>query len=133
MYHGRTACRRAVSRDTGPKFMKFGGKVLIGQTPITVPRRRAPTKYVRDIRCGKILLPGKVGRSAPMSPDLSPIDRPFTSFYRQSVVTLALDRFVSETSLVFFIPNSTFAYVPPHLLPKRCLLPRVKSISSVLQ
>jgi len=34
--------------------------------------------------------------------DLSPIDRPYTSFYRHSVVTLALDRFVSEISLVLY-------------------------------
>jgi len=27
--------------------------------------RRAPTKSVRDIRCGKILLPGKIGQSLP--------------------------------------------------------------------
>jgi len=29
------------------------------------------------------------------SPDLSPIDRPYTSFYKHFVVTLALDCFIS--------------------------------------
>ena len=39
----------------------------------------------------------------PRSPDLSLIDRPYTSFYRHSVVTLALDYFVnSEISLVLY-------------------------------
>ena len=33
--------------------------------PNTVKFRRAPTKSVRDIRCGKILLPGKIGQSLP--------------------------------------------------------------------
>ena len=36
------------------------------------------------------------------SPDMSPIDGPYTSFYRQSVVTLALDGFISEISLVLY-------------------------------
>ena len=30
------------------------------------------------------------------SPDLSSIDRPYTSFYRHCVISLALDYFVSE-------------------------------------
>jgi len=58
-------------------------------------------KNVRDIRCRKILLPEK---SHSRSPDLSPIDRPYKSSYRHwnSVVTLALDCFVSEISLFFY-------------------------------
>jgi len=47
--------------------------------------------------------------------DMSPIDKPYTSFYRHSVVTLALDFFVSEISLVLYIPlvfHQKFGDVP---------------------
>ena len=37
------------------------------------------------------------------SPDLSPIDRTYMSFYRHSVVRLAPDCFVSEISLVLYL------------------------------
>lgn len=36
---------------------------------------RAPTNSVRDISCGKVLLPGKVVQVHPRSADLSPISR----------------------------------------------------------
>ena len=46
------------------------------------------------------------------SPDLSPIDRPYTSFCRHSVVSLALDCFVSEMSLLLY-HKCHFVHTPP--------------------
>ena len=86
----------------GPKFTKFGEQVSFGQIPKVAKFRRAPTKSVRDIHCGKMLLPEKQAKVHPRSPNLSPIDRPYTSFYRHSVVALALNCFASETSLVLY-------------------------------
>ena len=68
------------------------------------------------------------------SPDLSPINRPYTNFYRHSVVTLALDCFISEISLVC-IAKATSARTPwaPHLSPKIWRYsPRVRSIYDMI-
>jgi len=55
LYHG----------TSGPTFTKVRELVSIGQTSNTAKFRRAPTTGVRDIRCGKNLLTGKVGESSP--------------------------------------------------------------------
>jgi len=99
-----------------PKFTKFGQLVSNSQTPNTAKFRRAPTKICEISLWKKILLSGKVARSSPL-PDLSPIDRPYTSFYRHSVVTLALDCFVSEISLVLY-RKWHFCRYPLVFLPK---------------
>jgi len=94
----------------GPKFTNVWNKFRLVR-PLTLPIFVALTKSVRGIRCRKILLPGKVGQSSPYrSPDFSPIDRPYASFYRHSV-TLALDCFVSEISLVLY-PKCHFCTYP---------------------
>jgi len=46
------------------------------------------------------------------SPGLSPIDRPYTSFYRHFVVTLAADCFDSEISLLLYSKYATFVHTP---------------------
>jgi len=58
----------------------------------------------------------------PWSPDLSPIDRSYASFYRHSALTFILDCFVSEISLVLYymchfctyrlVFHQKFGYVP---------------------
>jgi len=59
--------------------------------PNVVIFRRALTNSVSYIRCRIFVLPEKVGQSFPRSPDLAPIDWPYTSFYRHSVARLALE------------------------------------------
>jgi len=102
--------------------------------PLTMPNFvKSPTKSLRDTCCGNIFSPVKQAKVHPRSPDLSPIDRQYTSFYRHSVVTLALDYFVSEISLVLYC-KCHFCTYRPRLSPKiwRCS-PRVRSMSSVMQ
>jgi len=43
---------------------------------------------------------------------MSQMDRPYTSFYRHSVVALALYRFISYVYGWFCIANATFAHTP---------------------
>jgi len=75
---------------TGPrtKVQKF----YWPETPNAAKIRCAPTKRARY--CAKILHPRH-----PRSLDLSPIDRPYISFYGHSLVTLA---FVSEISMALY-------------------------------
>ena len=111
-----------------------GNKASIGQTPNAAKFRCTPTKSARAIPCGKFLLPRKVSQSSPYrSPDLSPVDRPYASFYRHCVVTLALDCFVLEISLVLY-HKYHFCTYSLRLSPKlwRCS-PRVRSMSSITQ
>jgi len=74
----------------------------------------------------KICFPEKYTKVHPRSPDVTSIDRRYTSFYKHSVVSLALDRFVSEISLVLYrtvfhfctdplVFHSKFGNVPPDL------------------
>jgi len=56
------------------------------------------------------MLPRKEAKVHPRSPDLSPINRPDISFYRHFVVTLALDCFVSEISLVLYHKCHFYTY-----------------------
>jgi len=62
-----------------------------GQTPNSAKFRHAQTKSVRDIRRKKFCSQEKNVKVHLRSPDLSPIDRPYTSFYQHPGVTLALD------------------------------------------
>ena len=80
------------SRNSGNKF----------PLAIAVKFRCAPTKMCDISLEEEFCSPEKLAKVHPKSPDLSPIDMPYTSFYRHSVVTLALDCFVSETSLVLY-------------------------------
>jgi len=54
-----------VSRDPRTKVHGIRARSLDWPDPNVVKFRRALTKSVRDIRCRKILLPGKVGQSSP--------------------------------------------------------------------
>ena len=93
----------------GPKFTKFAEWVSIGQTPNATKYRRAPTKSMRGIRCGKILLPGKVGQK------------------------LTLGHQICHQYRWFCIANATFAHAP-RLSPKIWRRsPTVRSMSSVVQ
>ena len=64
--------------------------------------RRAATKSVRDIRCGKILLPGKNRPKFALSHQICHQSVGHTRVSIDTVVTLALDCFVSEISLVLY-------------------------------
>jgi len=64
--HCRTdTCRRMVSRDPRAKVHEIRVISFDWPNPNVAKFRRAPTKGVRDIRCGKNLYPGKVGQSSP--------------------------------------------------------------------
>jgi len=123
--HGITGPRTKIQRNSGNKFPLA--------RPLTRPNFVTLRQKVRDIRCGKILLPGKVGQSSPWSPDLSPIDRPYTSFYRHFVVILVLDCFVSEIYWWFCIANATFVHTPALSSKIWKRFPKVRSMSSVVQ
>jgi len=84
------------------------------------------------VKNGKFCSQEKLAKVHSRSPDLPPIDRPHTSFYRHAIVTMVLDCFVSEISDIAGIANATFAIplcLPPKIL--RCF-PKVRSISSVI-
>jgi len=55
-----------LSRDPRTKVHEITGIRFDWPYPNTAKFRRAPTKSVRDIRSGKILLPGKIGQSSPL-------------------------------------------------------------------
>ena len=59
----------------------------------------------------KMLLPEKLAKVHARSPDLSPIDRPYTSFYRHCVVTLVLGRFISEI-IARFVSQMALLHIP---------------------
>jgi len=91
------------------------GNVSIGQMPNVTKFRRVPTKNVRDIRCGKILLPGKVVRIHPRSSDMSPINRPRTSFYyryRYSVCRNFGSRLLRFRDIAGLYPKCHFCTYP---------------------
>jgi len=67
-------------------------------------------------------------RSYTGSPNLSPIDM---SFYRHSVVTLVLDCFVSEISLVLYPKCPFCTFVLSSRIWRRS--PRVRPMSSLVQ
>ena len=111
------------SRNSGSKFR-------LAKPPTTQILSRS-NKKVCEISVVEKIAPGKVGQSLPRSLDLSSIDRPYTSLYRHSVVTLALDRFVSEIAgFVLKIPFCTYRL---GFHQKWRCFPRVRSMSSVVQ
>jgi len=96
-----------VSRDPRTKVHEIRGISFAWPDP-TAKFRRAPTKVCKISVVEQFLAPWKVlhGRS----PDLSPVNRPYTSFHRRFLVTFALDCFVSETSLVLYRKCHFFTY-----------------------
>jgi len=68
-------------------------------------------------------------RGLARSPDLSPIDRPYTSSYRHPVVSLAL-RF---REISCFVSQMSLLYIPLVLTPDLEMFPGVRSMSSVVQ
>jgi len=65
-----------------------------------------------------LLMAVNFGNLAARSPNLSTIDRPYTSSYKQSVVSLALDCFVSEILLVLYRKCDFCTYPVLLLRPK---------------
>jgi len=98
----------------GPKFTKFRD----WPDPNATRFRCASTKMfeisVRPLWKSCSLEKAKVHCS---SPDLSPIDRPYVSFYRQSVITLALDCFVFR-DIADYVSQVPLLRIPPPLSPK---------------
>jgi len=105
---------------TGPPDQS--SRNLRNEFPLARPRTQPNfvalrQKSVWNISCGKHLIPEKKAKVHPRSPDLSPIDRSYRSFYRHSLVTLALDCFVSVISLVLY-RNCHFCTYPLVFYPK---------------
>jgi len=123
------ACRRMVSRDSTDQSSQNSGMFPLARS-LTRPNFVALRQKVCEIFADENLCsPKKYAKVHPRSPDLSLIDRPYTSFYRQSAATLALDCFVSEISLVF-VSQMPLLHIPPRLSPKiwRCSHNSVRSI-----
>ena len=92
---GVTGSQDQSSRNSGNKFPL--ARLL------TRPNVVALRQSARDrLSVVEKLYSQKVAKVHRRSPDLSPVDTPYTGFYTHSVVTLALDRFVSEISLVLY-------------------------------
>jgi len=111
------SCRHTVSRDTRTKVHEICG-IGIGFDWPDPCRGQIPLrsdKNVRNIRCEKKLLPGKVRRSSPQVTRFVTVDRPHTSFYRRSVVTGSrLLRFRDIAGLLSQMPlvHTTVVFYP---------------------
>ena len=123
--HGITRPLDQSSRSSENKFR------LHGRTPNAAKVRCAPTKGVRDIRCGKLLLPGKVGQSSPQATRFVINRWVVQSFYRHSDEKLWMDSFVSDISLILYLkchfcthPSSfsqNFEMLPQNQVDEQCI------------
>jgi len=82
-----------VSRDPRTKVHEIREISCDWPIPNTAKLRRPAIKSVR-YSLWKNFAPRKLAKVHHRSPDLSPIDTPYLSFYRHSVVTLAVDCFI---------------------------------------
>ena len=81
----------------------------------------------------KFCSPEKKVKVHPRSPDVSPIDRPYTSFYRHSYSKFG-SRLFRFRDVVGFVSQMPLLRMPPRLSPKIWrYFPRVRSMWSVVQ